>query len=297
MTRPPLSTNSAKVLPVKALPVKVLLGLVAPAFLLAGAASGDDVYLNNGQVFEDVLTEERGDRLVVQLEIGEIALPWSRIERVERKTTPRAEFETRRAALAARTSATAGAWLELADWAWQAELPEQARACVLGAAAVDPGAPALVPAMAKIDYLRDHESGQWVAHDVLMRLQGLVHYDGEWLDRSEARRRVAEAERSIQSATPEPALVAGGAANDRGQATAADVAVAQVELIRDVLEQQAEVEREEPVPRLPTPGLWYGGFRASGFGYGRPVDQEAWRALAIRQPGSAIGLDSYRNDR
>ena len=63
-----------------ALPAALLTVIVA-----AGPAAADDVYLVNGKVFEDVTAEVEGERVAIGLPSGgEIGLPLSHVERIER---------------------------------------------------------------------------------------------------------------------------------------------------------------------------------------------------------------------
>ena len=74
----------------------VVLCLLAP-LLAPSSALADDVYLVNGQIFEDVVvdrgTSVDGEPTVkLRLEFGALTLPASHIERIESSASPLAEL-------------------------------------------------------------------------------------------------------------------------------------------------------------------------------------------------------------
>ncbi|HLE84187.1 MAG TPA: hypothetical protein VJG13_07595, partial [Thermoanaerobaculia bacterium] len=116
----------------------LLAGFTLLAALPAGA---DDVYLANGQVFEDVVARRDGAVLRIRLPHGEMGIPVAWVARVEESETVLGEFLLRKAALT--PAAGAGDWLELARWARAEGFGEGAREAGLRAAALEPRLPGL----------------------------------------------------------------------------------------------------------------------------------------------------------
>ena len=190
-------------------------------------------------------------------------------------------------------------WLELSEWARSQGLDEGARRAALMAARLEPEMPELVVPLTRLGYRFDAQGVEWVSHDEAMRRQGLVQSNGQWITAAEARaeRREGSATRAnnavreepLQSPSPSPAE----------QTNAADVALAQVELIRDMMGREVGVGVSGGfaygtygVPALPLSGSFPVGPSQT-----RAISastQEAWDILSVRQPGSILPMQSYR---
>lgn len=277
--------------------VAVLLAAVVPA-------TADDVYLTNGQVFEDVVARRDGDKVRIRLEHGEMGVPASWVVRIEASETPLAEYLRRREAQG--PGASAGEWLTLARWARSQGLAEGAREAALHAAALDPDLEGLAPILQAAGFVFDEERGAWVTEAQLMTSRGYVRAGDVWVS-AEAlaeRRRLAEEERAAAERQ---------AREDRLDQVITLLALAQLQ------EAQEDRERREtPVyspygapllgaPVAVFPGTFHPGrgarrppprHRPPGDGHGRPPvhapEQHhgafSYDALAGRQPGSIIPL-------
>lgn len=142
-------------------------GLVLAGLLLAALPSrpalADDVYLANGESFEGVAAEVTRTQVRILMAGGELRLPRSLVLRIEESEAPYRDFLDRKAQLEGKAgSATAGEWLELAEWALSKGLPASARTAGRIAADLDPDLPRLPPLMRRLGYARDGDSGPWV---------------------------------------------------------------------------------------------------------------------------------------
>jgi hypothetical protein len=169
--------------------------LVAHLALLALPAGADDVYLANGQVFEDVVARRDGDVLRIRLPHGEMGIPVAWVARVEESETVLGEFLRRKAALT--PAAGAGEWLELARWARAEGFGEGAREAGLRAAALDPRLPGLAEILRPAGLVFDEAAGDWVTEERLMARRGYTRVGEQWLPAEvmAERRRLAEEER------------------------------------------------------------------------------------------------------
>jgi hypothetical protein len=278
------------------IPLAVLLAAAAPA-------AADDVYLANGQVFEDVVARRDGDKVRIRLEHGEMGVPASWVVRIEESETPLAEYLRRKAVLA--PGAPAGEWLELARWARSQGLPEGAREAALQAAALDPELEGLAPILQAAGFVFDQDRYAWVTEAQLMTSRGFVRVGDTWVS-AEAlaeRRRVADEERAAAERQ---------AREDRLDQVITLLALAQLQEAREDRER-AEAPAYTPygaallgAPVAVFPGTFHPGrvhrppprHRPPGDGHGRPPvhppEQNrgafSYDALAGRQPGSIIPL-------
>jgi hypothetical protein len=143
------------------------------------------VFLKNGEVFEDVITEVSSAHVRIRLAGGELRLPLSQVDRVVKAESSLARLEARRATLSANDPADAGAWLELASWALQQSLRTAAREAALVAAALDPNLTGLDRLLEGLGYLRDEASGRWLPEAQVMERRGLVKHGGSWISREQ----------------------------------------------------------------------------------------------------------------
>lgn len=167
--------------------------LVASLALLAGPGQADDVFLANGQVFEDVVARRDGGVVRIRMAHGEMGIPASWVERIEPSETVLAEYLRRKANLA--PDAPARDWLELALWARARGLAESAREAGLRAAALDPRLEGLAPVLGAAGLVFDEAAGDWVSEAQLMARRGYQRLGGEWVSAeavAERRRRAEE---------------------------------------------------------------------------------------------------------
>lgn len=173
-----------------ALPAALLTVIVA-----AGPAAADDVYLVNGKVFEDVTAEVEGERVAIGLPSGgEIGLPLSHVERIERAETSMARFRERARELFTDPRSGGAEWLELAHWARAHGLQRAYRESALEAARRDPKLPGVVAAMREQGYVYDEDAGEWLPRTEAMLRRGLVPYGGGWVTPEERDQRIRAAD-------------------------------------------------------------------------------------------------------
>jgi len=153
--------------------------------LALGAASGasgvckaDRTYLVGGTVLEGKATRS-GQRVVVEVESGEITLPASAVLRIERGESIVSRFEARRAAL---RPGDVKARLELADYCRDHGMRGRERALLVEILEVDESN---ASARARLGYVKT-ETG-WATEAEVMRAKGLVLREGRWVTPAEAR--------------------------------------------------------------------------------------------------------------
>lgn len=247
--------------------------------LLALPASADTVYLSNGKTFEGVVATDLGDSVRITIEAGEITLPASQVQRIEREATPLTEFRQQRAELDAVDPAAAPEWLALARWAHRQGLSGSARTAALTAARLDPGLDGLAPLLREHGYIQDPETGTWVSHAVYQRSRGMELVDGVWVSRAELEARRREREQQAVAQQREERL-------ERLSRTVELAAIAQ-------LAAAQRPPEPPPVSRYPVaafPGFVFPGFGHGGFVTFGVVQTGDVSALANRLPGSRIPI-------
>jgi hypothetical protein len=208
------------------------LPFLAPLALCVAPVAADDVYLANGEIFEEVVTTVTATHVVVELPIGRIKLPRTQVARIVEKKVPRQEFAERRGALIEDVSSKACAWLALATWAERHRLQREAVETALLAARLDPGLSGLEALLHPAGFARD-EQGRWASLDEIMRARGLVSYEGEWISPRE--RAARESERALAEAR----LL-------QERRAAAEARVAELRELRDRQREPREGEADEP---------------------------------------------------
>lgn len=139
-----------------------LFAAVTIAFLPL-AAQADRIYLENGKSFDDVvLVAETATEVRFLVASGEMTLPRSWVERVERVPGALEQYIARQRALAADPEASAGDYLALARWARVQNLDHGFRESLMTAAEFDPTLKGLAPLMASLGYSFDPEGEIWV---------------------------------------------------------------------------------------------------------------------------------------
>lgn len=251
--------------------------------LLALPASADTVYLSNGKTFEGVVATDLGDSVRITIEAGEITLPASQVQRIEREATPLTEFRQRRAELDAVDPAAAPEWLALARWAHRQGLSGSARTAALTAARLDPGLDGLAPLLREQGYVRDAETGSWVSYAEHQRSLGMVLVDGEWVSKAALEAQSLASQRQSAAQREQERL-------DRLSRVVELAALAQ-------LAAAQRPPEPEPQPAYGYPVAVFPGFvlgrhhKPDGSFTIQPVD---YSALAKRLPGSRLPIRSDR---
>jgi len=224
-------------------PLSLLVALSALSAALPSPSSlrADDVHLINGNTFEGVIATVDGDEVRIRLAHGEIALPASRVLRIDKHGSALQEYLQREQALFS-TEAGATEWLELARWARARDLDHGAKQSALRAARLDPRLEGLDEVLGAYGYLFDQDSGRWLTYEESMERRGFVYYQGGWVHRSDLEQRLRLLE---QEATQRRAA--------RAEATAQLALEAAIEA-----RVQAEVAREMARTTVQHPGLIYG---------------------------------------
>ncbi len=311
------SSRCAQVLTKLACP---LVGLMVG--MLATPALADDVYLTNGEVFEDVIVTVTERHVVIELPIGRLKLPTEQVKRIEQKTTPLEEFRARREALLRDPSSEPEEWLRLIRWARVNGLERDARESALLLSRIAPETEELTPLLEGMGFVLEGSHG-WVRFEEAMKLRGMVRDGGEWVTRAQARERQAERaeqrarERELRLAEmrerrEREARIAASAAAQPSGTNSNDVAMASVQLAREVVAAQAgqTVARAgffapfQPIFIPPTTlsggrGVLIGDTRGqsvpqSQLPAGYTTIKQDLEALSQRQPGSIIPLSSFR---
>ncbi len=186
---------------------KGLLLTTSAALLLAivGAAPADVVRLKDGRTLRGAVTEA-GDALIVATPAGEVRVPRSEVEGVDREASPAdaaAEYARRRSGVA---EGEAASWVALGQWCREAGLALEGAAAFERAVALDADHP---EARAGLGHVRFR--GRWMTEAEAMVAKGFVRYRGKWVlpaERDYLRRRdgvangAAVAEGALDPADP-----------------------------------------------------------------------------------------------
>jgi hypothetical protein len=270
------------------------------AVLIAGAlapiaASADSVYLKNGQSFEGVEAVVSGDTVQIELEIGRLRLPMSKVERIDEVSSTLGEYREREARLGNEREDATG-WAELARWARANDFDQGAHKAALVAARLDPDLPELEPLMAAFDYELDAKAHEWVPSDAMRRHDPLEDPG----DRVTLDDRRSRADARVEAVSPE------------SRSRTDDHLDKALDILADAINRP---DAPAATTVAPPPGYGYGGFGyypgiggffGGGGGGGGVIDpgtllpgaiirsdiHAAWSAMALRQPASFIPLPS-----
>lgn len=138
--------------------------------LIVVPALADDVHLTNGEVFEEVIAVEEGERVRVRLAYGELVLPRSEVLRIEVGRSPLAEYFEHRDRLQLAPESSAAQWLELALWAEARGLRHGFREALRQAADLDPRLEGLAAAMRRLGWVFDEARDRWLPYEEQARL-------------------------------------------------------------------------------------------------------------------------------
>lgn len=139
--------------------------------LLPGTVYADQVHLVGGSTIEGKASR-KGDKVVIEIESGEIALSASEVAAIEPGPSPVQRFEAMHAKVGARD---ARALLVLANFCRDHDMKERERLLLLRLLELTPEQPEV---RARLGYVKT-DAG-WVKREQQLRDQGFVHYDGRW---------------------------------------------------------------------------------------------------------------------
>jgi hypothetical protein len=145
---------------------------------ISGVAKADRTYLVGGTVLEGK-AKRVGQKVVVEIESGEISLPASAVERIEKGESTVSRFDARYAAL--RPGDTK-ARLDLADYCRDHDMRAREHRLLLEVLEIDESNAA---ARARLGYVKT-EAG-WATQAEVMRAKGLVLHEGRWVTPAEVR--------------------------------------------------------------------------------------------------------------
>jgi hypothetical protein len=168
--------------------------VVSAVLLLAAAgpwALADEVFLKGGTSIHGVVVSETPTKVTIEVGPGQVSLPMSRVERVQKGTSALAELRARRAALAANDLE---GLLNLGYWARDQGLHTQAREIFEQVVAMNPRNAAAQVALGRVRL-----GDQFVTPEESYRAQGLMPYQGQWVT-------PAEREALVQEQTEEARL-------------------------------------------------------------------------------------------
>ena len=146
------------------------------AALWAPLARADRVHLVSGAVIEGKATRQ-GDKVVVEVDSGELALPADEVQRVESS-----ESDVQRAdAMYARLGPhDAGGLVAFANFCRDHGMKGREQMALQRVIEL---APDHAQARARLGYVR--ADGTWIKREEQLRAQGLVEYEGKWVTRAE----------------------------------------------------------------------------------------------------------------
>jgi hypothetical protein len=243
--------------------------------LVSIPAFADDVYLKNGRVFEDVITEVGDDSVRIYLAFGEMSVALDSVESVEQSISSLEGYQIRYQALRDEPASSAGEWLELSRWARSNGNEHGARQAALEAAARNPQEPGLSEVMATLDFVFEPSLGRWISFEEGMRLRGYDKVDGEWLS---ADQRLARSQAAAEAARAREA-------DEDRRLTRAFMALAAAKMAEP---QQPAVVVTQPVGWWSNPFVWgHPGHRPRR--HVRP-DHPAAIPIEVRQPGSLFPI-------
>ena len=173
---------------------KCLIVLAILAVAALPAAAQDVVHLKGGGELVGPVTDGLLEVLVAT-NAGEVRIPWSRIERIDRGSYVRSLYEERSAGIA---KDDAGARFLLALWCRRQGLADAMEAELQKVLEIEPDH---AGARAALGFERVDE--KWVAGDQLVAAKGFVKRDGRWILEEEARYRELVEARERKLSEPE----------------------------------------------------------------------------------------------
>jgi hypothetical protein len=221
------------------------LALGAAVLVVSPAARADRTVLVGGTVIEGKAAR-KGDKVVIQTEAGEIALPADTVQRIEKSESSVSRFESSYAAL---PKGDAKARLTLADFCRDHGMRAEERRLLLEVLDIDRDNAA---ARARLGF--EKTDAGWVTHADAMRSKGLVQRDGQWMSPADVAR--AEQERAERETTV--------ARRDAEEAELQEKR-AQLAAQQAAIDAQAGRLYDPPYASVYAP-YYYGGFYPNRFG-------------------------------
>jgi hypothetical protein len=198
-------------------------------FVVASAAatvSADQLILKGGGTLSGVLVKQTPEAVTIEMAVGRVTLPASRVERVVTGSSALAEYRSQ--VLSLREDDVQG-WLSLGLWAQDKGLHAQAREAFRRVLARDPLNAVAHQAVGNVLL-----GQRWVSLEESYRAQGLVQFDGTWMTRED--RDFAAREREVAART-EAAERARAQAEARARDAEARAEAAEAEARRAAYEQ------------------------------------------------------------
>lgn len=215
--------------------------LLALVLFFPGVLFADEVYLKDAGSISGRIVEQNETTVKVDIGDGFIAVPTSRVERIEKGPSALDEYEARAAKLGPQD---VEGWKTLARWASKQGYPGQARQACQKVLAIAPNDPDVRKALGFV-WL----DGKWVTLEESYRAKGYVKYDGEWMT-------------PVEAQAGQAALAAERAQRDADyRANAAENTAVQEQARAEKAEEQARRDQEKA--DLLNPPVYWGGW-----GYG-----------------------------
>jgi hypothetical protein len=150
--------------------------LAAGLCVLGNHALADKVHLAGGNVVEGKATR-KGDKVIVEIESGELTLPAESVERIESSQSDVQTFETRYEKL---KPGDIKGLIELANFCRDHDMRGREQQLLQKVIEVLPDHK---EARARLGYVQTERG--WITRDEQMRAQGLVLHDGQWITREQ----------------------------------------------------------------------------------------------------------------
>ncbi len=244
--------------------------LVAATFLgalvFAVPAFADKVVLTGGTTIEGKASRH-GDKVVVELESGEISLPADSVERIEKTQSLVGVFESKYAVLGPKDVPSR---LALADYCRNHDMRSREHQLLLEVIGIDSNNAA---ARARLGFVKT--DGGWTTREQLMRSKGYVQRDGQWMSPAQAHA-LDESERARVAAENRDAAAAEADAHDA-----------------ELAAEQADAEAEANARAEWASSDYYGygyGYGYGGYAYGARSRTTARRSAGFARPGSPSSM-------
>jgi len=216
--------------------------VVILVFLVPGALFADEVFLKDAGSISGRVVEQNETTVKVDIGDGFIAVPASRVERIEKGRSPLDEYADRAAKLGPQD---VEGWKTLARWAMKQGYPGQARQAANKVLAIAPNDADARKALGFVSL-----DGKWVTLEESYRAKGYVKVEGEWMTPAEASG--AQAAIAAERAQRDSDYRANSAENSAVQ-----------EQARAAKTAEREKYEKEKAEQLNPPTYWGGGW-----GYG-----------------------------
>jgi len=242
--------------------------------LLSVPVSADKVHLVSGTVIEGK-ARRQGDKVIVEVESGEVTLPADAVQRIESGTSDVQQFEAMYAKVKPQD---VQGLMKLADYCRDHEMPAREKQVLQK---VIEAAPDNAEARSRLGYVRS-DSG-WIKREEQMRAQGMIEYEGKWMTREqmlELERLRAQTDTAIEQRD-----------KARAEARKAELEAQQAEQTRAAQQQRAEQPAQQTEPMYYSPYTYGYGYSYSPYAY---APRAAARACAGRAGCVSAAPPAYR---